>query len=391
MPKKAPSYSSQSAQQFTSTDAGLQSLSANLISLTGTLSTLGNDTTFDKLKTTVSDKSIINVAASPSTPLGTYQFEAIRKASTQQIHSKGFANADVQTLGEGTITIASGGRLSAPTPLDVLNGGKGIARGVFRITDGSGASAEIDITDAVNVTDVLELINSDSAISVEARADGDAIVLEDKSGQSVSDFIIEEVNGGHAAEDLGIFQTTAGTTITGTDIRTISSDYTLDLINDGNGLRLIEGAPELRVSLSDDPTTEFDVELSDAVTLQDVADAINNHEDNAGKVLAEVNNGQFTLTDLTGGGGPGTFQLTELNDANVLHQLGLDVAAVGDIISGERIIGGLNSVLLRNLNGGQGIDVLGSLSLTDGSRRNCGRRSERRKFTPRRDQCHQHR
>ena len=355
------------AEQYGATSGGLNILSGNLLSLTGSVTTLGKDTTFDKLKTTISNPAILSVAPSPETPVGTYQFEAIRKATSQQVYSKGFANTDTQTLGEGVFTIASGGGLAAPTPLDVLNGGQGVARGVFRITDGSGVSAEIDVSDAVSVTDVLDLINGNSAISVEARAEGDGIVLVDKSGLTATDFTVAEINGGHAAEGLGILKTTAGTTITGDDINTIPGDYTLDLINDGNGLRLIDGAPEIRISLTDDPTTEFDIDLDDAVTLQDVADIINDHEDNAGKVLAEVNNGQFTLTDLTGGGGVGPFQLTEINDANVLHQLGLEGAAVGDTISGEQIIGGLDSVLLRNLRGGQGFDQLGSISLTDQS------------------------
>ncbi|WP_339909997.1 flagellar filament capping protein FliD [Symmachiella dynata] len=355
------------AEKYGATSGGLNVLSGNLLSLTGSATTLGKETTFDKLTTTVSNPAILSVAPSPDTPVGTYEFEAIRKATTQQIYSKGFANTDTQTLGEGVITIASGGKLATPTPLDILNEGQGVARGVFRITDGSGASADIDISDAVSVTDVLDLINENSAISVEARAEGDGIILVDTSGQSATDFSVAELNGGHAAEGLGLLKTTAGTTITGDDINTIPGDYTLDLINGGNGLRLIEGAPELRISLTDDPTTEFDVDLDDAVTLQDIADAINDHEDNAGKVLAEVNNGQFTLTDQTGGGGAGSFELTEINDANVLHELGLDVAAVGNTISGERIIGGLDSVLLRNLNGGQGFDQLGSISLTDQS------------------------
>ncbi len=357
----------QRAQQYATTDAGLQSLSANLLSLTTTLSSLGDESTYTKLVTNVSDRSILDVAPSPATPLGTYEFEAIRKAATQQLLSKGFANTDEQTIGEGTISIAGGGGLAVATSIDLLNGGEGIARGVFRITDGSGASAEIDVTDTATVTDILDLINDNNAISVDARVEGDAIVLEDTSGQSVSTFTVEEVGGGRAAADLGILKSTSGDTITGDDILTVSGDFTLDLINDGNGLRLIDGAPELRISLSDNPTTELDIDLSEAFTLQDVVDAINDHEDNGGKVLAEINNGQFTLTDQTGGGGPGTFQVTELNDANILSQLGLDVAAVGNTITGERVVAGLNTVLLDNLNGGQGIDTLGSLSLTDRS------------------------
>lgn len=357
----------QRAQQFISTETGLKTLSANMLTLTGTLDKLGEASTFDKLSASVSDNSVLKVSPSPKTPVGTYEFEAIRKVSTQQVHSRGFANADVQTVGEGVITIASGGKLSAPTPLDVLNGGSGVRRGVFRVTDRSGASAEIDITDAVSVTDVLDLINSHSGISVEARVSGDGITIEDKTGSNVASLQVEEVSGGHAAEDLGILKSAAGTTLTGDAVRTIADNYTLDLINDGNGLQLVDGAADIRITLSDDPTTELDIDLDEAVTLKDVVDAINNHEDNDGKVLAELIDGRFVLTDQTAGGGPAAFQVTDINEATVVHELGLDVQAVGGTISGEAIVGGLDSVLLKNLLGGQGIDQLGSISLTDRS------------------------
>ena len=72
------------------------------------------------------------------------------------------------------------------------------------------------------------------------------------------------------------------------------------------------------------------------------------------QVLAEVVDGQFVLHDQTGGGGTGTFQITDINDANVVDQLGLGAAAVGDTISVERIVAGVNSVTLRDLRSGQG-------------------------------------
>lgn len=357
----------QRAQQFAASDSGLKVLSANLLTLTGSISSLGKDETFDKLSVANSNSSAISVVPFDDTPLGTYEFEAIRKSSVQQLHSKGFANSDLQTLGEGVITIASGGKLEDPTALDVLNAGAGIRRGSFRITDGSGATAQIDITDAVTVDDVLELINNNTSISVEARVEGDGLVIEDKTGQSVKPLSVEEISGGNAAEDLGILKTASGKTLTGNAVHTFADDFTLDLINDGNGVRLIDGAADIRISLTDDPTTELDIELDGTVTLKDVATAINDHVDNNGKVLAEVINGQFVLTDQTGGGGAGVFQVADINDANVVQQLGLGVGATGNTISGERIIAGLDSVLLRNLRGGQGIDQLGSISLTDRS------------------------
>jgi flagellar hook-associated protein 2 len=45
--------------------------------------------------------------------------------------------------------------------------------------------------------------------------------------------------------------------------------------------------------------------------------------------------------------------------------LGLNVAASGNTISGASLLGGINSVLLRNLNGGQGITQTGQIQLQD--------------------------
>ncbi len=63
---------------------------------------------------------------------------------------------------------------------------------------------------------------------------------------------------------------------------------------------------------------------------------------------------RLQLQDLTGGGGSSDFKVEDINDAKVVRQLGLDATAQGTTLTGNRLLAGLNSVLLRNLNGGQG-------------------------------------
>ena len=68
--------------------------------------------------------------------------------------------------------------------LETIDGGLGFTAGKIRITDRSGASAEIDLSAAQNIDDVLAAINNASAINVLATADGDRIRLTDKTGQT---------------------------------------------------------------------------------------------------------------------------------------------------------------------------------------------------------------
>jgi hypothetical protein len=46
-----------------------------------------------------------------------------------------------------------------------LNGGKGVARGQFRITDRSGASTVIDASGAVTLDDVVKRSNTSSDVA----------------------------------------------------------------------------------------------------------------------------------------------------------------------------------------------------------------------------------
>ena len=105
--------------------------------------------------------------------------------------------------------------------------------------------------------------------------------------------------------------------------------------------------------------------LDGVLTLGQLIDGINNHEDNNGKVLASIVDGHLELDDQSGGGGAGVFSIEDINGASVVRQVGLDSAAVGTQITGRNLLAGLNSVLLANLRGGQGIDQIGQISLTD--------------------------
>jgi len=88
-----------------------------------------------------------------------------------------------------------GGEMSSQTVLSKLNGGNGVARGAFRITDRSGRTGVIDISSAYSLDDVVRKINTSLDISVKAAISGDKLVITDLTGQSASNLIVTDLGG----------------------------------------------------------------------------------------------------------------------------------------------------------------------------------------------------
>lgn len=338
---------------------GLSALEAGVLSLSTAGISLKNTGTFEALAVTNSNTDALKVTTSPQTIKGNYSFRTIQKSSNHQVVSGGFIDAD-DSVGTGTLVIANGGELNSDTLLEVLNGGSGIRRGSIRITDRAGGSETIDLSDVLSVNDVLERINAASDIQIEAITLDGGLVLEDLSGGTGSISVVD-LNGGNVAQDLGIAGSVAADTLTGTSIYTIDESFTFDLLNDGNQPRLQSGASDIRITVADGST--IDVNLDDSRKLSDVINAINEDSENDGLVTASLHDGRLVLEDSTTGGE--TLRVEDLNGSSVVRQFGLDATASGSTLTGNRLTGGLNSVLLRNLNGGQGIETLGEISLTD--------------------------
>ncbi|GAB4139222.1 MAG: hypothetical protein Tsb009_08010 [Planctomycetaceae bacterium] len=349
--------------EFQITQTALKTLEANLLTLSASTQTLGNLSNFTSFAVSNSDSLQISTTTDDTVQPGTYEFQSIRLASTFQALSKGFANSDQQSVGTGTLVIANGGELNRPTPLDSLNSGNGIRRGTIRIIDRAGNSSDLDLSTAYNLDDVLRIINEDNNISVTASTSNGSLILTDTSGATSQNLTVTDLNGGFAAEDLGIEQSVAANTLTGSTVFTITGDFSLAQINDGNGLRRLNGAPDIRITTTDD--TVIEVNLDTAASINDVVNAINTHADNASRVSAAFVNGHLELTDTSGGGGTSAFAIEDINGTNVVEALGLNTTPSSGTITGTRLVAGLNSVLLKNLRGGQGIDQTGILSLTD--------------------------
>jgi flagellar hook-associated protein 2 len=348
---------------FQGVQLGLQALEANVLTVAGSISKLTEKTTFDAVKVTNTDNAQLTVSTTSNTATGSYSFQVLQVASAEQRLSKGFANSDQQTLGAGSITLSKGGELSTATRLDTFNGGEGVQRGSIKITDRSGESATIDLSAAFDIDDVLSAINENGDISVTASTSGGRLVLTDTTGSTSSNLIVAEIGTGTTAADLGIAGSVSADSVTGSEVHYLTGDFTLDQINDGNGIFQVEGLADLRISLQDETT--LDIDFDSIFNLTELVSAINDHDDNGGKVTASLTNGRLVVTDSTTGSG--TFGVSDLNGASVVEPLGLNNAVSGNTLTGDRLLAGIGSRLLRNLNGGNGITTPGQISVTDRS------------------------
>ncbi|MEM7812071.1 MAG: flagellar filament capping protein FliD [Planctomycetota bacterium] len=340
--------------------AGLQSLSAFVSTIQTTLDTLSDSSVYEDVSVSIPPDSGIVAAATSQPQAGSYSFTPVRTTSTHSSLSRGFADSDTQLVGTGTLVLRKGGGVADEVTLSELNGGQGVRAGTVRITDRSGATADVDLSAAHTVEDVLEVINA-ANVGVTASLGSNGFVLTDTSGGSGT-LSVGDLAGGNAAADLGLTTTASGGTLTGSAVYALGSTTTLAQLNDGNAIRVV-GGDDITITARD--ATAIGVDLSSATTLGEVVDAINNDADNGGKVTASIGDGRLILTDTTGGSG--TLSVADVGDAAVTTELGLNAAAAGDTLTGERILADLGSVLLRNVNGGGGIGTPGSVSITDRS------------------------
>ena len=338
-------------------------LTASLLSVQYVVSNLGEDDVYEERTATSSQPTVLDVTATGSAAKGTYIVTPLRQAQTNQLLSTGLAEEDSK-VGEGVIRFRFGADVERGTPFRVLNGGEGFTRGKIQITDRSGTTEQIDLSYATDIEDVLTAINSSTSINVHAYVDGDSIVLEDKTGQTTSNLIVREVGGGTTAESLGLGDINVAADIgVGDDIIRLYDDLSLGDLNDGNGAVFDDLLYDVDYVLADGTTGKIDFDSDTELTIGDVLDTIN--EAKPGKLEASISGDgdRIVLTDLTVGGNPFTF--TAANESEALKTLGLDTGSVGDTITGRRVLGGLNSVLLSSLNGGAGFGTLGVVDITD--------------------------
>jgi flagellar hook-associated protein 2 len=315
-------------------------LNARLIGLQSSVSGINNPKFFNQFQANSSDEDVLTAIASAGASPGVIELVVKSLVTSHQMISGGFADPDRTPVGAGELVIEIGeGKLSKPTKLGDLNGGEGVRRGIVEITDGAGNSAEIDLTATVTINDVLREINTDGTIAVEARVEGNRIVLQDQSG-GTGTLRVVDLNDGFASVDLGLDGPATAGVLTGSDIHFLADSTQLKLLNDGNGVRH-DSRDEFSISSANGTT--FNVTMSGLIQNTTRVEVLNSGNG--------VRLGEIQITNRLGK--TGTVDLT-------------GVQTVGEII--ERIGNATDSDganLGVELSSGIGIGGVGSLSITD--------------------------
>ena len=352
-------------------------LSTRLTSLKTGGQVLSKPSTFQNATATSTDDGVLTATADKAAAVGSYTFRVARLVTTQQAVGRGFVDATAAPVGAGKITLElGGGELTQPNDLSSLNGGAGVSRGQFRVTDRRGGSAVIDTGDAVTLDDVIRKINTQLDANVRAEVDGDHLKLTDRSG-GTGRFVVQDLGAGRSAADLGIVADVNNSTVAGERIQRLDRVTALTAINDGRGLRTAGAtADDFSVRTADGST--FNVRLGEVKTVGEVIDAINAQAN--GKVTASVGpNGRgIRLADRTPPPPPPTnvlgqptgpapapvFTVTAKNGSKAAADLGIEGTVNTANSTGQNILAGLGTVLAKSLLGASaGPQTLGVISV----------------------------
>jgi flagellar hook-associated protein 2 len=351
----------------TTDETDLDTFSSDLLAVQNDASALGNSSVLNARSATASDPSILNVTADSTAALGNYTFRSLQLAQNQQLISTGYADAGASPVGAGTVTVKEGGFVSTSTPLSSLNGGAGVNLGQIQITNQAGNQTTVDLSTATTVDQVVQDINNTNGVGVKASISGDAIVLADTTGSSKNAISVANVNNDTTASDLGLSSGTAtSNTLTGSGLVKIASSTQLSSLNDGNGVSHLTSGTDFTVGLADG--TQVDVSLAGDSSIGDVINSINNATGASGKLSASISTNGTGITLIDSTSGSNTLSVTDATGSTAGADLGLTTGTVsGGTLSGGRLLAGLDSVLLKSVNGGSGVGTLGQIQLTDRS------------------------
>jgi flagellar hook-associated protein 2 len=360
---------------LTSQQTAVTSLSALLLSVQYITRNLGKSSVFSSQTATSSNSNVLAATVTGTPSSGTYQYTPLQAAQSQQFLGSGFQSATA-ALGGGSFTFRFGNAVDQGIALSNLNGGKGITPGKIRVTDRSGASAQIDLSYAQNIDDVLQAINTAGTINVAATAVDGHIRLTDNTGQTVSDLKVQEVGSGTTAASLGLAGIdVSGTSADGQNVLALSNNILLSALNDGTGIRTNTALPDITYTLHDGTTGTIDLSpiipntstVQKETTLGDIAKEVNDQTNGKLHLTISGDGQRLVLSDTTAAAHPsGTLTIGNAAGSTAASDLGLVMSsASAAAVTGSRILGGLKTALLASLNGGQGLGSLGYLKLTD--------------------------
>ena len=225
-------------------------------------------------------------------------------------------------------------RITAETLLADLNGanGQGVRLGRIVVSDGS-TQVEIDLSGAVTVGDVIDLLNDGLPDTLQAALTTSGIQISD-TGRGPVSITVTDAAGGTTAQDLGIYTDQPAVIVTGQDLdprvtlRTKISD-----LRDGAGINLTDG-----ITINNGGSSAK-VDFAGVETVEDLLNRIN--ASNTG-VLARISDDGKTLEILNRVSG---------SELHVLEAGGTVAADLG-ILSTQR------DTKLADLNDGRGVSTV---------------------------------
>jgi len=306
----------------TEKQTALMTLQAQVMAVQLAAANFNKETVFQQKSAVTSNEAAMTATATRFAAEGTYRFVVKQLAASHSFISNGFSSLN-SGVGTGTVSFEIGqGQLARDTDLDFLNGQTGVQNGKISITDRAGKTAEIDLTIAMTMQDVINKINDNSTVNVTASVSGDRLVITDNNTAATGNLIIAEVGTGQTASDLGILANTTQSQIIGQDIVSVTTSTLLSDLNDGNGIRGLGSA------LEDDLI--FNLGDGSPLTV------------NLKTTLSEVNGSGYegqsnTLRSLNSGAGirDGTFRITDQNglsvEINTADWVDSDSSTLGDM------------------------------------------------------------
>lgn len=346
-------------------------VNARMLNFKGASEAFRSDEIFGSALATSTNEGVLTANASTGAATGSYSLLVHQLVTTSQKMTGGFADRDATALGLDSLAFELGrGKVEQNAELATLNGGDGVRRGRIVITDTAGTAETIDLSTAATINDVVEAINSAALVNVAASVDGDRLVVADNAG-GAGTLSISNATGDFTATDLGIAaidggagdsDATADGTITGAQVSLIGDATSLRTLNDGNGVQVSNGLDVADFRITDRNGVVHDIVLGQRTdgqetdtavkTIQGVIDRIN--DITGGDVTASIASDgvSIQLTDNTGGGG-NFIVAGGVNGEQTARDLGiLNSGVSSSTIDGERILAGMNTVLVKHLRGG---------------------------------------
>lgn len=322
---------------------------------------------FQARSATSSNSDALSVTADSNAAIGSFRARALQLASTHTAQSNFRSASSNAALGlTGEIAIRGGGMLAESASLTDLNQGRGVQAGSIRITDRSGKSADIDLSKATTIDDVITAINQNGTVGIQATTVGDSIRLTDTTGSTTFNLRVDEVGSGETAADLGLRGiNVASSSALGHDIYGDLGDPVAKGLQ-GVKLSELKGGAGLGTLTSINVTTSNgntgSINLSSAQSTQDIIRLIN---DSGLGIEARLNEGSggFRIRDLTGGNAN---PLTISSADTTATKLGIAGTASGRVIDGSDLGRPFvkASTPLSQLRQGKGITP-GTITITD--------------------------